>query len=700
MIDELTNAESSSVIDFKPSLKGTQELFLQFCVAVSQRLAANGTSRQAIIEQLRAEYLSIESPVPNDSVDLYFVESILLDMLALGWNLDVLESGVKLTLPRKPVNMINATEEEIQKSENDFNHATKAQVQLAHLVGRDAQLREPSVSDFIKGMERRRLDKTGWHSIYSLMRDGRELSQKLRDVNQNGPEEERLEALSRIISPYIQFVEGNKTCAHTGLRLCDVWRYFRHTWTNEYKPLPGRSLMILVRDAAAPNHPVIGIAALGSSMVQLGSRDKWIGWEQDAFIAFLMSNPSLKTAKWIVASLNNLISGIYVDDLIGDGLLTPKGVRMPTEDLITGLRQEAEEAIKRHRKDPQKDIHNKQKSPPVADSDWVQLATTHLYRSKRCENLARLLSIKLTFDESGLSSLSKNCLKNALDLVKVQSALSQLVRMIKAEHVGIGMMDITVCGAIAPYNALLGGKLVCMLLASPEVTQHYARRYGNQASLIASGIKGQAVVRKPTLVLLCTTSLYGVGSSQYNRIKIPAGEVGGENGERIAYLNIGHTHGYGTYHFSKMTINLGGILTARREDGVKVNSIMGEGVNPLLRKIRDAMDYVGLPSDAMLWHGNRRETYVVPLAKNFREILLGRESKPAYFIPQSNTYQGSELIASYWRKRWLSRRITNPEVLDKVESHTLIYPITHGAQVPRPVDANETGGLYAQWQEI
>lgn len=36
-------------------------------------------------------------------------------------------------------------------------------------------------------------------------------------------------------------------------------------------------MMILVRDAAAANHPVMGIAALGSAVVQQTVRDEWIG---------------------------------------------------------------------------------------------------------------------------------------------------------------------------------------------------------------------------------------------------------------------------------------------------------------------------------------------------------------------------------------------------------------------------------------
>jgi hypothetical protein len=70
--------------------------------------------------------------------------------------------------------------------------------------------------------------------------------------------------------------------------------------------------------------------------------------------------------------------------------------------------------------------------------------------------------------------------------------------------------------------------------------------------------------------------------------------------------------------------------------GRKVNSIFGEGVNPLMRKMREALTLVGLPSDMLLKHGNRRIVYGIPLAENFRRLLLGLETKPHYVVPQSD----------------------------------------------------------------
>ena len=86
-------------------------------------------------------------------------------------------------------------------------------------------------------------------------------------------------------------------------------------------------------------------------------------------------------------------------------------------------------------------------------------------------------------------------------------------------------MEIITCGAVPPYGEILGGKLVAMLMASPRVVRDVRTRYEGRVSLIASGLKGAPVRRDPNLTVLTTSSLYSVGSSQYNRIRIPA-EIG------------------------------------------------------------------------------------------------------------------------------------------------------------------------------
>lgn len=57
-----------------------------------------------------------------------------------------------------------------------------------------------------------------------------------------------------------------------------LWRYARYTGSIPYSEYVGRRLRFLIRDRSLPNRPVMGIAALGSSIMQLKDRDEWIGW--------------------------------------------------------------------------------------------------------------------------------------------------------------------------------------------------------------------------------------------------------------------------------------------------------------------------------------------------------------------------------------------------------------------------------------
>jgi hypothetical protein len=105
-----------------------------------------------------------------------------------------------------------------------------------------------------------------------------------------------------------------------------------------------------------------------------------------------------------------------------------------------------------------------------------------------------------------------------------------------------------------------------------------------------------------------------------------------------------------------------------------------------MRKVREAIDFVGLPSDVLLNHGNKRIVYGIPLARNFQSILTGAAERPRYIIHQTLPKSRTSLLAQYWIDRWLSKRIENETFLEQVASHTLEYPIHHGARVRLPED--------------
>src|SRR5262249_16637533 len=195
---------------------------------------------------------------------------------------------------------------------SDDRAAEKARIRRQELVKRDAQLRHAPVQTFVRSMERPRMLDGRFTSIFSLLRDGRELAESLRRARERC-NEDWANALASVVDPYLEFVSSEEaTCPFTGLRLIDIWRYFRHTWSNQYTSLPGRSMMFLVRDRAAAMHPVIGIGALSSPVIQIRERDTWIGWHPDPFLASIGANPTDAIARWLLDVMDAAIAEIYV----------------------------------------------------------------------------------------------------------------------------------------------------------------------------------------------------------------------------------------------------------------------------------------------------------------------------------------------------------------------------------------------------
>ena len=198
---------------------------------------------------------------------------------------------------------------------------------------------------------------------------------------------------------------------------------------------------------------------------------------------------------------------------------------------------------------------------------------------------------------------------------------ARIVRKAKADRVGVAMADVTVCGGVQPYNAILAGKLVSMLVAGPSVVAEYKRRYSNAESKIASSMAGRPIIRTPNLVYLGTTSLFGNGSSQYNRVRVPASLLGGTSDAHLEYKEIGQSESFGTSQFSDETVAAVVDYLHQCTDGNRVQSIFGEGSSPRLRKMREGLALIGFPDQTLLQHGRRRGVYGVMLASNARDYL-------------------------------------------------------------------------------
>jgi hypothetical protein len=218
--------------------------------------------------------------------------------------------------------------------------------------------------------------------------------------------------------------------------------------------------------------------------------------------------------------------------------------------------------------------------------------------------------------------------------------------------------DLAACGAIAPYNELLGGKLVALLMASEDARRFYADRYKSQESEIASQMAGRAIVRSADLKVVTTTSLYGVASSQYNRLRVDAVERG--INRMISYCYLGKTKGVTVTHLSRRTVEIMRRL-GKAEHGVhRVNSVFGEGSSPRTRRIRQGLNLIGINDDTVLKQSVGRRVYGC-------EIFPGAIGALTGFRPQKRGKGVSAAsISRAWIERWLCNRVLNGEVMGRV----------------------------------
>lgn len=78
-----------------------------------------------------------------------------------------------------------------------------------------------------------------------------------------------------LISKVIPIIEECRTQADN-----DLFRMLRYYWSSPPSDYVGRRIRLIIRDDGLPSRPVIGIAALGSSIIHIPERDDWVGWDK------------------------------------------------------------------------------------------------------------------------------------------------------------------------------------------------------------------------------------------------------------------------------------------------------------------------------------------------------------------------------------------------------------------------------------
>ena len=628
---------------FRPRLSlGYQDKLYRLALRL-QRMSHDEASRELSLaiqaeERRRSQYESL-GLTPDDIVPtLHWTTAlrVLRDLHVQGWTFHTDDEGLLLRAPGT--------------TPSSDPEAEKAAIRRSFAFARNAQLSQPSAVRFIRGLERR--------GVHTLFAEGSELAARLRTHGPAG------------VQPELELVEPGSRDPGTGLLLQDIWRYARHYWSIPYQSTPGRNMYYLVRDGAADGRPLIGIAALGNTVLGLAQRDDYAGWSAKG-LRSRWAELSARDRRRLVERLLDVIEGgiaeTFSNDMWPDGI--PGDWRVAVADAermeSTAVRQRLEllSDCDGARDDDYMTVRTAhaaaQKGVP-GSVDWHALATTVLYRRKRASTLADLLRARGTLRELGAPD--PKCVEWALESGAGLRAVETALRRIKQMVLSSNVMELITCGAVPPYREILGGKLASLLMLSRTVAEDYERKYAGQVSLIASGLAARPVVRPARLAWLTTSSLYAIGSSQYNRLKLstPSGV--------LSYERIGVTQSFGTVHFALDTVS--GLNESARladDNRRRVNNLFGEGTSPKMRLVRAGLETLGLESDVFLRHHSPRLLYGANLCSNLPELLIGLSETPEYVLPPGPP--STAILIEHWRERWLARRLQREEICARVAEH-------------------------------
>lgn len=356
--------------------------FVPLLSQTSMGMLASETGRlsgEQLVTWLRDKASSVEVGIEGLEARATFY--ILADLAAAGWQFRCVRTTVYLVPPAL---------------ERMSPEEAKNAVRKALSAGRAAQLAEASTRRFLDAMHAVRCFGGEQVSILDLVDDGPSLAAALAECRAQP---------DKVVRPYLQPVATGARCAHTGLLLTDIWRYFRHMWSLTYRPTPGRTLCFLIRNAARPKHPVMAIAGLANAVFQLACRDAWIGWTVDELAKAVTEDPS-RWPHFREAALAALAAAR--DAVRSDDLLAEVGTGYDATETARKLVDLAHIQAEARKKALEESFRASGGAPAVRPTarlsggrrDWMALSETPLYKRKRAEVLSEVMGA-LCFLESG-----------------------------------------------------------------------------------------------------------------------------------------------------------------------------------------------------------------------------------------------------------------------------------------------------------
>jgi len=588
------------------------------------------------------------------SLELRATALVVADLVEQGWSISPKGSRISLAPPG-----IRATGESVEDAKGRLRGSLR--------IGRQRQLDTPPVRRFVERFSHPAQNNGHRSSALDVVDDGSALAAELKAAGAL-PDAEACNRLRELVDPVVVECDDMTRCPETGIRLLDLWRYFRHTWSLEYRSIPGRQIPLLIRNRARPGQPVIGIAMLASPVLRTRPRDEWIGWTPDSFLAEIARGtwPAKRALRALMSRIESNLGNVRFDDLA-----SAEEIAQPNERVVFRLEQKGVGAALARERQLQEEYSEhfeeygeaRSQADPAkqghSDVDWLAASNDLLFVRKRAVTLARLLDAKQQFQAINWSRRGADILKDLLASAAGIRALGIALQEVRNSGLASRIADLSVCGAVAPYNLLLGGKLVTLAMASREALGAWRDRYSEKISIISSQMAGRPVRRPAELRVLTTTSLYGSGSSQYNRLRLRAGDYA-DLGTDIVWHELDRTAGFGTAHLSQETVGILRSLSEQEYRARRINNRFGEGTSPRLRQVREGLEVLGIDSNEVLHHATPRLFYLCAIGRNAREHLLGLSAA------DSGPVASLAVIAEAWRRRWLLSRIRRGDILDRV----------------------------------
>ncbi len=190
-------------------------------------------------------------------------------------------------------------------------------------------------------------------------------------------------------------------------------------------------------------------------------------------------------------------------------------------------------------------------------------------------------------------------------------------------------------GALPPYNKILGGKLIALLMTSKDVVDIYRQKYRDSVT----HLKKRYI--PPNLLFITTTGAFGK-SSVYNRLK--------DYNNNFICQYLGQTQGCGSFHIPLTLYD--SFVQYLGQSGHNTNRGFGNGPSRKMRIITKVMSNLGYKQGAL--HGVKRAVYIFNLTKNIQDIIHNNQ-EPIWYNREIDK------LTSHWIDKWATKRLCQPE---------------------------------------